>query len=155
LHNYYGLISSFVFSSSYSTLGVWAGVLSGKMSRKVLLGLSCILWSATAVGAGSINSFAFFVLMRFLLGGFESACNPASYSIIADYFPPSYRSTANAIETSGSYVGGGIASFSVILIAKYGWRAMYKIFGYLGMFVGLASLILIKEPKRGAFDLQN
>jgi len=125
LHNYFGVISSFVFSSSYSTLGVWAGVLSGKMSRKVLLGLSCILWSATAVGAGAFNTFGSFVLMRFLLGAFESACNPASYSIIADYFPPSYRSTANAIETSGSYVGGGIASLSVILIAKYGWRAMY------------------------------
>ena len=125
------------------------------MNRNVLLGLSCILWSATAVGVGAVNSFSFFILMRFLLGAFESACNPASYSIIADYFPPSYRSTANAIETSGSYVGGGIASFSVILIAKYGWRAMYQILGYLGMFVGLASLILIKEPKRGTFDLQD
>lgn len=153
MHLYYGLISSFVFSSSYSTLGVWAGVLSGKMNRKVLLGISCILWSLTAVGAGAVNSFAFFVLMRFLLGAFESACNPASYSIIADYFPPAYRSTANAIETSGSYVGGGIASFSVILIAKYGWRAMYQILGWLGVIVGLASLVLVKEPKRGVFDI--
>lgn len=154
MHLYYGLISSFVFSSSYSTLGVWAGVLSGKMNRKILLGVSCILWSLTSVGAGAINSFVFFILMRFALGAFESACNPASYSIIADYFPPAYRSTANAIETSGSYVGGGIASFSVILIAKYGWRGMYQILGWLGVIVGAASLFLIKEPKRGAFDLQ-
>ena len=155
MHNYFGLISSFVFSSSYSVLGVWAGVLSGKMSRKVLLGVSCILWSLTSVGAGLVPSFAFFILMRFMLGGFESACNPASYSIIADYFPPSYRSTANAIETSGSYVGGGIASFSVILIAKYGWRKMYQMLGWLGVFVGLASIFLIKEPKRGAFDFND
>jgi MFS family permease len=54
--------------------------------------------------------------MRFLYGAFSSACNPASYSIIADYFPPSYRSTANAIETSGSYVGGGLSSLTVLLI---------------------------------------
>lgn len=154
MHLYYGLISSFVFASSYSTLGVWAGVLSGKMNRKILLGVSCILWSLTSVGAGAINSFVFFILMRFALGAFESACNPASYSIIADYFPPAYRSTANAIETSGSYVGGGIASFSVILIAKYGWRGMYQILGWLGVIVGAASLFLIKEPKRGVFDLQ-
>ena len=125
MNNYFGYISSFVFSVPYSILGVWGGVLSGKVNRKVMLGISCILWSATSVGAGYVNSFAFFILMRALLGSFESACNPASYSIIADYFPPSYRSTANAIETSGSYVGGGIASFSVILIAKYGWRACY------------------------------
>lgn len=121
MYKYYGYISSFVFSLSYSTLGVWAGVLSGKVSRKWLLGISCIAWSATTYFAGIYASLPFFCLMRFMLGGFESACNPASYSIIADYFPPNYRSTANAIETAGSYVGGGLASFTVLLIAKYGW----------------------------------
>lgn len=155
MHLYFGLISSFMFSSSYSTLGVWAGVLSSRMNRTILLGVSCVLWSLTSVGAGAVNSFGFFVLMRFLLGAFESACNPASYSIIADYFPPAYRSTANAIETSGSYVGGGIASVSVILIAKYGWRAAYQILGWVGVVVGLASMVLIKEPERGVFDFQN
>jgi sugar phosphate permease len=153
LFAYYGVISSFAYSVTYSTLGVWAGVLSGKMNRKVLLAISCILWSLTTVGGGAINSFAFFCMMRVALGAFQSACNPASYSIIADYFPPAYRSTANAIETSGSYVGGGIASFSVILIAKYGWRAMYQIIGWLGVAVGVAALLVIKEPERGAYDL--
>jgi hypothetical protein len=37
-----------------------------------------IAWSATTYMAGSIASFPFFILMRFMLGGFESACNPAS-----------------------------------------------------------------------------
>lgn len=149
---YYGLIASFVFSSSYSTLGVWAGILSGKMNRKVLLGLACIGWSATTFGAGLVPSFGFFILMRFMLGGFESACNPASYALIADYFSPKYRSTANAIETSGSYVGDGIASIGVILIKKYGWRNMYMIMGGLGMALGAFVLAFIKEPGRGVFD---
>jgi MFS family permease len=87
-----------------------------------------------------------------MLGGFESACNPASYSIIADYFPPNQRSTANAIETAGSYVGGGLASFTVLLIAKYGWQGMYKIIGGLGVIGGILSIILIKEPDRGVYD---
>ena len=152
MYQYYGLISSFMFSLSYSTLGVWAGILSGKMNRKILLGIACILWSATNIGVGAVNSFLFFCLMRFSLGGFESACNPASYSIIADYFPPKYRSTANAIETSGSYVGGGLASIGVILIKNYGWRNMYKIIGVVGMLMGAAVLAFIKEPGRGVFD---
>jgi len=152
--NYFGLISSFVYSSSYSTLGVYAGVLSGKVNRKVLLGVSCILWCASSYFAGAVNSFIFFCFMRFFLGAFESACNPASYSIIADYFPPSYRSTANAIETSGSYIGGGMASLCVILIKMYGWRAMYQIIGGVGIAVGALSLLVIKEPKRGSYDFQ-
>ena len=92
--------------------------------------------------------------MRFLLGAFESACNPASYSLIADYFPPAYRSTANAIETSGSYVGGGIASICILLIKAYGWRAMYQTIGVAGMIMGILIMLLIKEPQRGRYDLQ-
>ena len=79
-------------------------------------------------------------------------CNPASYSIIADYFAPKYRSTANAIETSGSYVGSGIASICVILIKMYGWRGMYRIVGTVGMLMGAFVLLFIKEPGRGVFD---
>ena len=90
-----------------------------------------------------------------MLGGFESACNPASYSLIADYFPPNYRSTANAIETAGSYVGGGMASLSILLIKAYGWRAMYKIIGIAGIITGIASMVLIKEPGRGVFDFRD
>lgn len=112
----FGLISSFVFSLPYVFLGVWAGILSGRVNRKYFLGLSCIAWSATAIGMGAVPSFGAFVLFRFLLGAFESPCNPNSYSLIADYFPPQYRSTANAIETSGSYVGGGLASLCVLLV---------------------------------------
>jgi sugar phosphate permease len=152
LNIYFGLISSFIFSSSYSTLGVYAGVLSSKVNRKILLGVSMILWSATSYFAGAVNSFFVFCLMRFLLGAFESACNPASYSLISDYFPVSYRSTANAIETAGSYVGGGLSSLCVILISMYGWRAMYMITGVTGIIMGLFTLVVLKEPKRGVYD---
>jgi sugar phosphate permease len=154
MNKYFGLIASWMFSSSYSTLGVYAGILSGKMNRKVLLGLSCIGWCATTYLAGAVYSFPFFILMRFFLGAFESACNPASYSIIADYFPPAYRSTANAIETSGSYVGGGMACLCVLLIKQFGWRVMYQIIGAAGMLLGLLILMLVKEPQRGVFDMQ-
>lgn len=90
-----------------------------------------------------------------MLGATSSACNPASYGIIAEYFPPNYRSTANAIETAGSYVGGGISSFCVILIAKYGWRGMYKIIGVAGVLMGIAQILLVKEPQRGVFDFKD
>lgn len=153
MKNYYGILSSFIFSLPYVVLGIWSGILSGKVNRKVMLGTACILWSATSVGAGLAPTFGFFVLMRFMLGGIESACNPASYALIADYFPPEYRSTANAIETSGSYVGGGLCGLCVILIKKFGWRAMYKIIGSVGIIAGILTILFIKEPPRGRYDL--
>lgn len=150
--NYFGIIASFLFSLSYSTVGVFAGNLSKTMSRKVMLGLSCILWSCCTFGAGYFNTFGAFCLMRFLCGGFATCSNSASFGLLADYFPPERRSLANAIESSGYYVGAALASSSIIIIKKFGWRAMYMTTGVFGILCGLAVLLLVKEPKRGAFD---
>ena len=150
--NYYAIIASFLFSLSYSTVGVFAGNMTKTMSRKVMLGMACILWSCSTFGAGAIPSFGAFCLMRFLCGGFATCSNASSFGLLADYFPPERRSLANAIESSGTYVGAAMASCSVILIKNFGWRTMYKITGVFGMLIGLAVLLLVKEPKRGAFD---
>ena len=145
-------MASFLFATPYSLAGVYAGVLSGKVNRKKMLALACIFWPLATFGSGAFSSFALFCTMRFLIGFFESACNPASYSLISDYFPQEYRSTANAIETSGSYVGGGLSALSVLIIKKWGWKAMYKLTGGFGILMGIIAYFGIKEPKRGVFD---
>ena len=150
--NYFGIIASFLFSISYSTVGVFAGNMSKTMSRKKMLGLSCILWSCCTFGAGYVNSFTFFCLMRVMCGGFATCSNSSSFGLLADYFPPERRSLANAIESSGYYVGAALASTSIIIIKNFGWRAMYMTTGVFGMLCGLAVLLFVKEPKRGAFD---
>lgn len=87
-------------------------------------------------------------MFRFVIGIFNSMNAPAASSLIANYFPLKYRSTANAIEQSGEYVGAALASSSVLLIKKFGWREMYMIHGVIGVLFGIFSLIAIKEPKR-------
>jgi len=119
---YYGIIASLLFSVSYSTVGVFAGNMTKVMSRKMILGVSCILWSMSTFSAGFFNSFLVFCAMRFLCGGFATCSNPSSFGLLADYFPPERRSLANAIESSGTYVGAALASCSIVLIKNYGWR---------------------------------
>jgi MFS family permease len=87
-----------------------------------MIGLACALWSISTYLAGYVNSFYAFVLMRFILGLFSSALSPASYSLIADYFPLEYRSTAVSIENAGNYFGAAISSLSILFIDEYGWR---------------------------------
>jgi MFS family permease len=91
-------------------------------SRKCFLGIFSILWSLTTFMSSFATSFYVFAILRALLGVFESACNPLIFSLIKDYFPPSHRSTANAILTSSIYLGTTISSLSIILIDSYGWR---------------------------------
>lgn len=150
---YYGLIGSVLFSTSFSFFGVFAGDLSTKVNRKILLALSCVLWSATNLGVGAVNSLFVFCLMRFLCGLFCSSIGAASYSLISDYFPPSYRSTANSVENAGVFVGAGLSSLCVILISMFGWRGMYTVCGSIGVIIGVLTLVLVKEPPRGVFDI--
>jgi len=132
--------------------GIFAGVLSDKVNRKVLVGIACILWSTCTLLSGIIDSFYILFAMRFLLGFFESAFNPAAYGIIADYFHPSYRTTANSIFNLGIYLGGALSSISILLISGIGWRGTYDIIGFIGIGSGVLGLFFIIEPKRGKFE---
>lgn len=86
--------------------------------------------------------------MRFFLGATQAACMPAGVSLIADYFPSNKVSTATSIFTAAPYLGSGISSLSVIMIAKMGWRACLKSMGFVGLIIGGLCVLFLKEPKR-------
>ena len=139
-------------SLSFSIAGIFAGMAIDKWNRVRILSVACIVWSGTSLVIGSVNSLVVLGLMRLLMGVSLSACEPASYSIVADYFPQNLRSRANGLLTSGAYMGSAFGCLMVTLINGIGWRNSYKFMGSVGLAVGLLGLVLIKEPKRGAFS---
>jgi len=58
-----------------------------------------------------------------LLGMTQAFSGPAAHTLISTTFPPHRRATANAIYTSGIYLGAALASVSVLLTRSIGWRA--------------------------------
>lgn len=149
---YYAMLCSLFFSIPYSICGIFGGTLTQTKNRKWLITVALIIWSFCSFMVGAYDSLVVFTIFRALLGVFTSMNNPASYALIADYFPLKYRSTANAIQASGEYIGSCIASFMVILVKKYGWRSMYKIQGAFGILFGVFTLLTLKEPIRGRFS---
>ena len=121
-------------------------------SRRLLISIAAILWSITSIGTSFSNKLIFIALNRFLLGVFEAFAPPAVFSMIADYFPPEKRTTANAIISLAIFVGAGLASITTIFIGSFGWRLTYFCIGCFGITVGLIALIFIREPVRGRFD---
>jgi len=83
---------------------------------------------------------------RMLLGVFESFAPPAAYSLVADYFPPEKRTTANAVLSLGIFVGAGLASITIIMIGSVGWRRTYFLIGCIGITFGFIALVFIKDP---------
>mmetsp|Transcript_10078 Transcript_10078/g.16995 ORF Transcript_10078/g.16995 Transcript_10078/m.16995 type:complete len:293 (+) Transcript_10078:473-1351(+) len=151
LKSWYGLLAGLVYTIPYSFFGLIAGKISDNVNRKLYLGIVVILASLTMGVSGFVNSFAVLAVMRVFHGMFNSASNPLSFSLIADYFPPSKRATANSIIQAGNYIGVGVSSLSILLISQYGWRVCYGIMAVMGTIFGIGTMAFIKEPERGRY----
>lgn len=103
------------------------------------------------MGVTGFQGFAALLVMRVLHGILNSASNPLSFSVIADYFPADRRATANSIIQAGNYIGVGASSLSILLISSYGWRSAFGIISAIGCMFGLLTMALVREPERGGF----
>lgn len=97
LKQWYGLLAGLIYTIPYASFGLIAGKISDQVNRKVFLAIVIALASLTMGVSGFTTSFFVFSAMRVLHGMFNSSSNPLSFSLIADYFPPDKRSTANSI----------------------------------------------------------
>jgi MFS family permease len=144
-----------IYTIPYSFFGLIAGKISDSVNRKFFLGIVIVLASVTMGVSSVTNSFFILSLMRVFHGMLNSSSNPLSFSIIADYFPPDKRATANSIIQAGNYIGVGVSSLSILLISKFGWRYCYGIMAAVGIAFGVMTGVLVKEPERGRYLSEN
>lgn len=60
---------------------------------------------------------------------------------------------ANSIYSLGIYIGNSLSSLTTLIIDATGWRNAFYIIGITGILFTLLAIFLIKEPKRGKYDL--
>ena len=101
---------------------------------------------ATALQAFAVDFFPL-VPLRAIIGASQAFNNPAAYTIIAEIFPKRMVGTINGVFSSGIYLGGGLASLSIILDGYVGWRQTLLIVGGVGLVAAVACLFLIEEPR--------
>jgi len=145
-------MSGVLFALPLSIFSIVMGVTSDKVNRKMILCTGCILWSSVTILTGWVNNFPIFLMLRILLGICCAFCNPAAYSLIRDYFPPTRRGTANSIYSAGIYIGNALSSASISIIVSSGWRQDFMVPGYIGIVLGIIGFIFLKEPERGHFS---
>jgi MFS family permease len=85
----------------------------------------------------------------------EAGVNPASHSIIADYFPPHRRAFAMAILMLGGslgmmlgFVGGGF------IAEAYSWRIAMVSVGVPGLLLAVVMAKSLREPARGTYETE-
>lgn len=147
LGKYYGLLVGPAHTIPTAIFGLIAGGLTQTGNRKMmLLGVLTIL-SGFHFAYGLVDSFSIFMTLQILSQALKAAISPMCFSLLADYFPPDQRTTANSILSSAKVVGIALSSITVLLIQKVGWRASYLAIGATGLVATVAGLVSLRTDK--------
>jgi len=129
-----------------------AGYLADRYRRTRIIAIVLASWGAISALNAAVTSFVQFAVVRAVLGVGETVDNPASQSLIADYYKPDLRGRAYAYQrvapTVGQAVGLGIGG---LVGAAFGWRAAFLLVGVPGSVLAFA-VWRMKEPVRGEHD---
>ena len=146
-----GLLGGLSFALFYATMGLPIARLSDQHSRKRIIIVSLVIFSVMTAFSGLAAGFISLLLLRVGVGIGEAGVNPASHSIIADYFPPKRRGFAMAtLMLGGSF--GMILGGGGMIAEAYNWRIALVSVGVPGLLLAFFMAKLLREPARGTFE---
>ena len=101
-----------------------------RFNAEKLLAGGVVIWGGSTAAMALASGLAPLVALRMALGLGESAAFPASSKLIARDVPPQHRGSANAGIGAALAFGPAFGMLAGgLLMAAYGWRAMFALFG--------------------------
>ncbi len=100
-----GLLSGLAFALFYVTAGVPIARLADLKSRRNLIAVCMIVWSALTSLCGVAANFTQLLMARIGVAIGEAGCVAPSHSILSDYFRPADRPIALSIYSAGASLG--------------------------------------------------
>jgi MFS family permease len=160
------LLMGLSFALFYTVCGIPLGRVADTRSRRGLIAVGILFWSAATAASGMAKLYWQFLLCRIGVGVGEAALSPAAYSLIADSFPAERRATAISVYSMGVYLGSGLAFLVGGLVIQFAsaqgdvtlpvlgevrpWQLIFLILGGAGVLFTLL-MFAVKEPaRRGA-----
>jgi MFS family permease len=145
-----GLLSGTSFAILYATLGVPLAWLADRVSRRNVIAISMLLFSAMTAISGYAASFAQLISARIGTGIGEAGTSPSVNSIISDLYEPKERAGALSFYAAGLNIGLLLAFFGGGWIEQhFGWRDAFLAAGIPGLVIALLFLFTVPEPRRG------
>jgi len=143
------------FKWTYAILSPFGGYIADRVSRRHVIGLSLLVWSAVTWWTGQVTTFNELMVARALMGVSEAFYIPAALALIADYHPGLTRSRAVGVHQAGIYVGqilGGFAGYAADS-PEHGWRWAFTTCGMIGIIYAMPLLALLRNPERPASEV--
>ena len=148
-----GLLGGLSFALFYATMGLPIAKLSDQYNRKWIIIVSLTVFSLMTALSGFAAGFISLLILRIGVGIGEAGVNPASHSIIADYFPPQRRAFAMATLMLGASLGMMLGFMGGGAIADaYGWRVAMISVGLPGLLLAAVMSAGLREPQRGRHE---
>jgi multidrug resistance protein len=140
------------FLGFYMIAAPFTGPLADRYSRKKIIILGAIFWSALTLLTAVTHTYWELLVRHTLVGIGEATFVTIAPTFVADLFPENKRGRifgvfylAIPVGTAAGYLLGGT------LGAHHGWRFPFYIAAFPGFLLALA-LLFIPEPPRGQFD---
>ena len=128
------------------------GAMAEKYNRRVLVALGVVAWSLATAAAAMAQGFVSLLVARAAVGIGEAAYATLAPAILSDFYPPERRNRVFTLFYVATPVGSAIGFvLGGFLGARFGWRSSFLAVGLPGVLVAALAL-LMKEPRRGAFD---
>ena len=140
------------FLGFYMVAAPFVGPLADRYSRKLIIGLGAIFWSALTLLTAVTHTYAELLIRHTLVGIGEATFVTIAPTFVADLFAEEKRGRILGVfylaipvgSAAGYLLGGNLG-------AHYGWRFPFYIAAAPGFLLAIAVLFL-KEPERGQFD---
>ena len=129
-----------------------AGYLADRYRRTRIIAVVMLSWGAISALNSLVRNFGQFAAVRAALGAGETIDNPSSQSLLADYYRPSIRGRAYAIQRLAPLLGTAVGiGLGGVVGAVFGWRWAFLAVGVPGSVLALV-VWRLPEPARGGSD---
>jgi ACS family glucarate transporter-like MFS transporter len=123
-----------VFAFAYAVFEIPTGALGDRIGPRRVLTRIVLWWSAFTSLTGAVTGYYPLLATRFFFGMGEAGAYPNASVAVARWFPVRERGRAFGTILMSSQIGGAIAPLLVVPIQmRYGWRASFYAFGFLGV----------------------
>ena len=159
----YSLLAGLAFALFYVVMGLPLARIADSRSRRNLIAVGIVVWSAMTALCGLARGFWTLFLARVGVGVGEASLGPAAVSLITDYFPKKLLGRALSVYVMGVPIGSGLAYMlggSVVQLVEsmgqislpfvgeiHGWQLTFFIVGTPGLLIALL-MATVREPAR-------
>lgn len=145
-----GLLQT-AFFIGYAAMQIPGGIMAEYFGHRMVATAAVSWWSLFTVLTAFCNSFTSFAFVRALFGIGEGPVYPAFGSFMYRWFNKAEKARASAFMLGGAFVGPVVGpAVTVALMLAFGWRAVFIIFGAIGVVAALAWYFMARESPRNS-----